>query len=210
MDIRIEQKSLSKQAYNKIKMLILNEGLKPGEKIIQEKVAEQLGISRIPLIQALHILQNERLIEYYPRKGFFVRKIFIKEFFDLLEVRGSMESLAVERIIEKLDEAIMQKMINFKNDFISAFERNDVKKYLELDKQFHYYLIENAGNSYLTDINNTFNIQLLIYTKEFKTYISISIEHHKKIIDSIIERDVGKASNTIIEHVEKVKKRFKK
>jgi DNA-binding GntR family transcriptional regulator len=210
MDIRIEQKSLSNQAYNKIKMLILDESLKPGEKIIQEKVAEQLGISKIPLIQALHVLQNERLIEYYPRKGFFVREISTKEFFDLLEVRGSMETLAVERIIEKLDKAIVQKLINFKNDFISAFEKKDVKKYLELNKQFHYYMIETAGNSYLIDINNTFNILLLSYTKEFRTDISLSIEYYKNIIDSIIERDVEKASNMVVEHLEKVKEGFRK
>ena len=80
MDIKIEQKNLSHEAYNKIKLLILDNVLKSGEKIIQEKMAQKLGISRIPLIQALTILQKERLIEYNPRKGFTVRKISTKEF----------------------------------------------------------------------------------------------------------------------------------
>ena len=202
MNTKINQKSQSNQAYNKIKLLILENKLKPGEKIIQQKIAQELGISVIPIIQALSVLQNERLIEYYPRKGFFVRKISNKEFYDLIEMRGYLESLAVEKISENLNELIKEQLLNFKVNFEHYFKKNDNKKYFELDKKFHYYLIEASGNSYLIDINNAFNILLLCYTKGFRTKIEVSVEHHRKIIDAILNREPEKAMNLIKEHTE--------
>ncbi|MCL4385251.1 MAG: GntR family transcriptional regulator, partial [Cyanobacteria bacterium] len=189
-------------AYKKIKTLILNDILKNGEKIVQEKMAKKLGISKIPIIQALTILQNERLIEYYPRRGFFVRELTYKEFIEILDIRRILESLAIKKIIENLNEQIKSKLLEFLDGFELYNKTKKYKKYYDLDKKFHYYLIEASNNSYLININDTFNILLLCYTKGFKTDINISIEHHRKIIDAILNKETEKAINLIKEHTE--------
>ncbi|MGM0367227.1 MAG: GntR family transcriptional regulator [Actinomycetota bacterium] len=205
---KINQKNLSEQAYNKIKLLILDDLLKPGEKIIQEKMAERLGISKIPLIQALSVLRNERLIEYHPRKGFFVRKISKQEFYELLEIRGSFESLAVEKISENLNNSIKDRLLDFKQKFEQAVKDKNPSEYFEIDKKFHIYLLEASGNSYLKHINNSFNILLLSYTKGFKTKLKESLAYHNRIIEEILKNHPNKASTLIIEHLEAVKKYF--
>jgi len=86
--------------------------------------------------------------------------------------------------------------------------KNDTKKYFNLDKKFHYYLIKTSGNSYLPHINNSFNILLLTYTKEFRTKIEESMSYHRKIIESIINKEPEKASMLIIGHLNAVKKYF--
>lgn len=202
MGLKIYQKNLGDYAYNKIKQLILKDVLKNGEKIVQEKMAQKLGISKIPIIQALSVLQNERLIEYYPRRGFFVRELSYKEFSYILDIRRTLESLAVKKIIHNLNDSINYKLIEFLKDFELYSKIKNHKKYFELDKKFHYYLIEASGNSYLIDINNAFNILLLCYTKGFRTKIEVSIEHHRKIIDAILNRESDKAMNLIKEHTE--------
>ena len=93
MDLKINQQSLSHEAYNKIKQMILDDVMKSGEKIYQEKMAEKLGISKIPLIQAMSILQKERLLKYTTGKGFSVRKISTAEFHELLDVMGPLKDL---------------------------------------------------------------------------------------------------------------------
>ncbi|MCL4385250.1 MAG: GntR family transcriptional regulator [Actinobacteria bacterium] len=199
--IKLIQDKQSNQAYQKIKLLILENKLKPGEKIIQYKLAQTLNISLTPIIQALSILQNEKLIDYLPRKGFFVRKISDKEFYDLLEIRSFLESLAIEKISENINDSIRNQLLKFKKKFILLFEKNKLDKYFELDKKFHYYLIEASNNSYLININNTFNILLLCYTMGLINKINISIEHHKNIIDAILNNEKDRAISLIIEHL---------
>jgi DNA-binding GntR family transcriptional regulator len=171
-------------------------------------MAQKLGISKIPIIQALSVLQNERLIEYYPRRGFFVRELSYKKFSDILDIRRVLESFAIKKIIHNLNDSIKYKLIEFLKDFELYSKIKNHKKYFELDKKFHYYLIEASGNSYLIDINNTFNILLLCYTKGFRTKIEVSIEHHRKIIDAILNRESEKATSLLIVHLEKIKDYF--
>ncbi|MHB1253513.1 MAG: GntR family transcriptional regulator [Candidatus Humimicrobiaceae bacterium] len=200
LNIKSSKKGPGSQAYKKIKLLIIENILKPGNKIIQQKIAGELGISIGMVIQALSLLQNERLVEYLPRRGFFVRNISKKEFSDLLEVRSVLESLAVENLSKNLNEAIKNQLLDFLNKFEAAYKNNDMEGYAELDKKFHYFLIEASGNAYLTDIMNSFNILLLGYIKGFKTEVKISNEHHKQIINLIINGEDEKASAIMNEH----------
>ncbi len=205
MGIKITQSNLSDQAYNKIKQLILDGVLKPGEKIIQEKMAKKLGISKILLIQALSVIQKERLLEYQDRKGFFVRKISLNEYFDLLKIRRALECLAVEGLIENLNENIKKELIYFLEGFKKYSKMKNEKKYYELDKKFHYYVNENSGNSYLKHINNSFNIYLLTFTKGFRTNIELSSYYHEKIIQMILSKKTDEAVNIVKEHIDNKK-----
>lgn len=208
MDLKINQQSLSFEAYNKIKLMILNDVLKSGEKIYQEKMAERLGISKIPLIQALSILQKERLLKYTTGKGFSVRKISTPEFLELLDVRGALEGLAVKKIAQNLNEDIKKQLLSFLSDFEKSFKENNLIKYAELDKKFHFYIFETSKNSYLPHINDSFNILILVYTKGFKSNLIESMKDHGDIINAIIEGKGKKAAALIEQHFEKVKKYF--
>ena len=208
MELKIDQKKLSYVAYKKIKLLILQDMLKSSEKIIQEKMAQKLGISRTPILQALSVLQNERLIEYSPRKGFTVRKISNKEFHELLELRGALEGFAVKRIALNLDDGIKKQLLSYLNDFEKYFKENNIPKYSETDKNFHFFIIESCGNSYLPHINDSFNILLLIYTKGFKVKLDVSIKTHRKIIEAIINKKGDEAAQLMEDHFETVKDYF--
>ena len=208
MDLKINQQSLSFEAYNKIKLMVLNDVLKSGEKIYQEKMAEKLGISKIPLIQALSILQKERLIKYTTGKGFSVRKISTTEFLELLDVRGALEGLAVKKIAQNINEDIKKQLLSFLSDFEKYHDENNMLKYAEEDKKFHFYIFETSKNSYLPHINDSFNILILVYTKGFKSNLIESMKDHRDIINAIIEGKGKKAAALIEQHFEKVKKYF--
>jgi len=205
MDLKIKQSNLSTEAYNKIKLLILNGKLKSGEKIIQEKMAEKLGISKIPLISALSVLQKERLLTYVPGKGFCVRKIPLDEFHDLLDLRGVLEGLAAKKMAESITQSNKETLLSFLDSFIKHESDNNVNRYAEADKKFHFYIIESCENAYLQHINNSFNILILIYSKGFRSNMKESTMDHKKIIKCIIDGDGVGASNLLIEHFEKAK-----
>jgi len=205
MDLKINQKNLSEEAYKKIKLLILQNELKSGEKIIQEKMAQLLGISKIPLIQALSVLEKERLIQYNPRKGFTVRIISTKEFHDLLEIRGIMEGLAAKRLANNLTEKIKTRLFAFYKEFEKYSKEENIYKYSESDKNFHFFILESSDNSYLSHINNSFNILILVYTKGFKVKLDVSLKAHKQIIDAIVNGNGIEASRLMEEHFEVAK-----
>jgi len=206
MGLKIEQNNLSSHAYNKIKLLILNNNLKPGEKIIQDKMAKKLGISKIPLLQALSILCNENLIDYKNRRGFYVRKIQKSEYINLIDIRSALESLAVEEVINNFNDEIQKNLLKFLEDFNKYVKIKDKRKYYEVDKKFHYFIIDKSNNYYLKQINNSFNILLLTFEESFRTEISASYEDHKNIIQSIIDKDKEKAKALISKHIENKKK----
>ena len=205
MDIKIQQNNLCDYAYNRIKTLIINDALKSGEKVVQEKMAERLGMSKIPIIQALTLLQNERLIEYIPRRGFFVKELSNKEFIEILDIRSKLEGLAVEIIIKNLSNSFAAKLTEILKKFEFYRSILDQKKYFELDKKFHYLLIDASKNYYLININNTFNILLLCFTRGFRTKIDDSIELHRRIINAILSKETEKAVSLIKEHTERKK-----
>ena len=66
-------KSLDQKVYDRLKSMILERRLLPGEKIFQDKLAQELGVSRTPLVNALKILENEKLVSSKPRRGYYVR-----------------------------------------------------------------------------------------------------------------------------------------
>ncbi len=205
MTIGIRYPNLCGIAYKKIKSMILDNTLKTGEKILQEKMAKRLGISKIPLIQALTILENERLIRSYPRKGFYVRKISKNELKDILDIRAILEVLSVSNLAKSADGKDKKKLLKFLNDFESAYKIRDTRKYHELDRKFHYFLFESSNNDLLININDTFNILLLTYLKGFFIDIDNSHKQHKDIINAVINNDPPKAVSAVEQHMNQVK-----
>jgi DNA-binding GntR family transcriptional regulator len=205
---KIEHNSLSEKAYKTIKYFIIENSLKPGEKIIQEKMAEQLGISKIPLIQALTLLSNEGLLEKLPRKGFYVRKFSKAEINNIFDIRSALEVLSVSIMTENLTPEIKKILKDFLKDFESSYEKKSGKKYYDLDVKFHSFLIKSSNNELLENIFENFNILLICYTRGFVLAIHDSFKQHKNLINAILKQDKITAEAAIREHITKVKEKF--
>jgi len=85
-------------AYNQIKKLIIEKKIQPGEKINQNALAKQLKISRTPIVKALHKLETQGLVDNIPDKGFYVHKLSILEWFDLIVLREALDRIVINEI----------------------------------------------------------------------------------------------------------------
>lgn len=200
--VKIEQLSLNEIAYNMIKELILNNSLKPGSKIKQEEMAQQLGISRAPLRLSLTRLEAEGLVITYPRRGFFVRNIAKQELREVLEIRTYIEVISIELLIDNFNEEIKSKLLQFLKEFESAYNNKNDKKYFEIDRRFHHYLIEATNNKALERISILSNIQVSRYL--IQVDLEASLNDHRELIDSIINNKLQKASEIIKRHLKRV------
>jgi DNA-binding GntR family transcriptional regulator len=207
---KISNNTLSELAYKKIKELIIVNVLKPGDKISQEKVANDLGISKIPLIQALTLLSKEGLIQKLPRKGFFVKNFSKKELDDIFAVRSVFEMLGVSSLIDELSAEAEEKLKEFISEFKHYYDQKKSREYYDLDVKFHYFLIESSKNKIIMNLNEEFNILLLCFTKGWVLDWDTSINQHDEIINSILIKEKDKAEHAIRNHIHTLKEEFNK
>jgi len=153
-----EHENLDQKAYTLIKEMIIDRQLLPGDKIRQEQLAHELGISRTPLVSALKYLEREKLVEARPRRGFFVRYFSKTEMISIFELREVLEGLAARRAATYATREDIRKL----NGFFSQFEKGrgveDIKSYAREDRQFHNFVTEIGSKEFLKSILQSYNI----------------------------------------------------
>jgi DNA-binding GntR family transcriptional regulator len=137
----IQHTDLSIPVYNKLKEMIIKSELKPGEKLLQEKLAARLGVSRTPLLKALQMLEYDFLVESIPRRGMFVKKLSTEEMCDIYDVREGIESVAVRLVSERINEKQLRQLKNIWKPFVNN-THIDMEKYRKADDGFHALLLE--------------------------------------------------------------------
>lgn len=203
MDISpIEYTDLSFLAYERIKEMILQGKLQPGEKLYQEKLAAKLGISRMPLHKAFQMLEDEFFLESKPRRGFFVRKTDIREIIEAFECREGLEGIAARRAALNMSEEQIYELKELVKPFIYA--RNiDMMNYQRNDQIFHEMIIQASNNSVLQKLNNIGNVLIRTFPKGIILPVAESVRDHLNIIKAISQRNPDEAEKLIRNHSKK-------
>lgn len=116
--------------------------LSPGTRITQEEIAEQMNISRLPVLQALRILKNDGFVEDAPGRGLQVTALNIEWIDKLYEVRGALDSLAAKLAAQK--KCVIDQMLIKNGRAIT--EKSDVKAMIDADMAFHNAIYEASEN----------------------------------------------------------------
>ena len=116
--ILIEQpQPMRKQVYTHLRDQILNHMIEPSSRLVEAQIAKEIGISRTPVREALHLLEKDGFIESVPRVGYYVRKLALDELDEIFEIRLVNERLVCRWAIERMDDASRR-----------ALERNIARK----------------------------------------------------------------------------------
>ncbi len=198
----IEHVDLSQPVYERLKRMILSQELKPGDKIVQEKIAEQLGVSRTPLLKALQALENEYLVESVPRRGMFVRKLDIKEMIDVYHCREAIEGMAARILASKRDHQAVKKLRNCFESYTKADKINE-KRYAKSDEVFHKLMVQLTGNKPLDKIYFFGNIYSKVVDLGLVRAPEETLEEHFDIIEAITSGDVEQAEYKARKHIQK-------
>ncbi len=185
--------NLDQKAYNQLKSMILDQNLKSGSKIYQEKLAVDLGISRTPLVNALKKLEQERLITAIPRKGFYIREFSKDEMINIFELREVLEGLAARRASLRISGSQIKKL----NDLFTGLKTSEAsgsyEKYAKADRRFHLFLIKLGGDDLLFNIIETYSVITFSYLVKFRGGLvrppKETLPEHLAIIDAIINKD---------------------
>lgn len=212
-NLEINYENLDQKVYQVVKKLIEDRKLLPGEKIPQEKLAKELGISRTPLISALKFLEHEKLVEAKPRRGFFVRLFTIEEMISIFEIREVLEGLSARRAAKQITPKETTILRQIFSDFIGVENITDFQAYSKADKQFHMFIAEIGAREFLTTILQTLNIISLAYQNITSEGLirepNKTIKDHIKILDAICDHDHQEAEQSMRDHLAKTIKQLK-
>lgn len=192
--------------FNTLRNAILKGELEPGEKLMEKKLSEKLGVSRTPIREAIRKLELEGLVVMTPRKSAEVASITEEDLTDVLEVRRVLESLAIDLACKNITNDIIAELEANLVRFNAAIKKNDITEIATTDVEFHETIYKSTGNRRLIQILNNLREQMyryrLEYIKDRQTRDNLVIEHGR-IIDALRERDKEKGKKAILNHIEK-------
>jgi len=190
--------------FQTLRQAILREDLAPGERLMEIPLANKLGVSRTPLREAIRMLEQEGLVVMIPRRGAQVAGISEKSLRDVLEVRKSLEKLAVELACERMTEENMKEMNRAEEAFSAAVHEGDALRIAETDEQFHDVIYNSTGNTKLVQLLNNLREQMYRYRlehiKDEKSRLSL-LEEHQRMMTALRSRDVELAKKAAGEHI---------
>ena len=190
--------------FQTLRQAILREDLAPGERLMEIPLANKLGVSRTPLREAIRMLEQEGLVVMIPRRGAQVAGISEKSLRDVLEVRKSLEKLAVELACERMTEEDMKEMNRAEKAFSAAVHEGDALRIAETDEQFHDVIYNSTGNTKLVQLLNNLREQMYRYRlehiKDEKSRLSL-LEEHQRMMTALRSRDVELAKKAAGEHI---------
>ena len=188
---------------------IIKGNLKPGERLLEIHLADRLGVSRTPIREAIRMLELEGLVTMVPRKGAEVARISKQDLRDVLEVRKSLDALAVSLACRRITDEERAALEEAENDFESAAGTKVVTAIAEADVRFHDVILRSSKNNRLIQmVNNLAEIVYryrLEYIKDLRNHAGL-IEEHRKIMQYIYEGDIINACSVSEMHIDNQEK----
>jgi DNA-binding GntR family transcriptional regulator len=138
--------NLSARVYQQIKHLILCNDVMPGQKLHHQELSERLGVSRTPVREALTRLVQEGYVSFLPNRGFTCKEIGMQEAEELYELREAVEAFAVEKAIENLTPAALDRLRKKIELYGKDVENRFTRERLMYDQEVHLEIADLAGN----------------------------------------------------------------
>ena len=196
---------LREQVIAALRQAILDFNLKPGQRLVERELIEQLGVSRTTIREALRELTSEGLVTVVPQKGAVVATPTLDDAIDLYEVRAALESLVVQRFVERATDAQVERLKAAVERFHDETIRTaDIRQILAAKDLFYVVLIEGAASSALQQLLEGIQarVQVLRATslsEEGRTFAAV--RELRAVVDAIAQRDAPLAARLTAEHI---------
>lgn len=197
--------SLRARVYGALREDILNGKYKPGENLIELRIAEELNVSRTPVREAVRQLELEGLVESIPNKGVIVKGISKKDIEDIYRIRKVLEGLAARWAVEKITDEDVENLQEVYDLMEFYTMKNDVNQISKLNTRFHEIIFNATKSSIMQHI-----------LKDFQFYVKWArheslctpgrkeeaLREHNDILQAFKKRDADEAEKFLTIHVE--------
>lgn len=187
-----------------IRSRIIGRVYEPGQRLTEEGLAAEFGISRVPIREALRLLVAEGFISMKPNWGVFVAELSAEEGAHLLEVRAVLEPLAASRAAMQRTPEQLERMRSLLKQGASAVEAGDRVRTAELNGAFHELLAHASGNTALAGLIRQLRNKInWVYAADVPTRAGDSWREHEDLVDAIEAGNAARAEAIVRLHVDR-------
>jgi DNA-binding GntR family transcriptional regulator len=208
---KMEHLVLKEKAYRIIKEKLLRLEFEPGSRIREDRLAQEISMSRTPVREAINRLTAEGFIKNIPRRGLFFVKIETEEIKELLDVRQALEILAVEKCIEKISPEQLKNLEKVFEEIERSLKAGNYIHCNELDSKFHREITKISGNKKLIDFCSDIEDYMYIArAQEKETHTrkknKCALQEHRLILDCIKNKDQFGAQKAMLINIMSMKR----
>lgn len=202
--IRSERRRLADEVYDQLMSAILSGDIGPEDRLVQERLAAEMDISRTPVREALIRLEQEGVLATSPRGGFALHRIDTGEIRELYQARAAVESQAA-RILAHQNDPMKNAALRATIARAEKITDPSVEGYFNANRTIHRRFVELVDNRYLLEMfDNIWNrgIAFRLFAAIEKVDLSKSLGDHMALVDAIETGDKTRALDAFIEHIQ--------
>lgn len=196
--------ALYQEVAERLRQRIFTHELKPGTWVDEQALAEEYGISRTPLREALKVLAAEGLVTLKPRRGCYVNQVSETDLDEIFGVMSLLESEAARLAAEKAGPADLASLRALHDELERAAAARDINRFFEANQAFHRKVQDVAGNGWLTHVVEDLR-KMIKLSRHHSLFgdgrLEQSLEEHRALVAALLARDADTAGQRMREHI---------
>lgn len=200
----MKEGSRNRVAYSRLKDALVTLVYRPGEYLNTAQVMERFGLGRTPVIQALHRLSTEGLVQIIPRKGAVAAPLSINDALELIDVRLVNEMLCMRLAAVSIRKSEIRELESLARAFEKAAAKGDVQLLTNTDRLFHERIATASRNEMLKDILDVLHARSQRFwaiSLSTEGHVAEVIAEHRAIIAALAGHDPESAAETVRAHI---------
>lgn len=207
--IRLEgYQPLRDMVFDVLMNAIMQGQLSPGERLLEVQLADEMGVSRTPVREAIRRLELEGFVVMVPRKGAYVAGLSVDDVESVYEIRTALETLAVRLAAQRMEADDYRQLDELALKMQATWQERNVDQWVELDAHFHELLYKFSRNERLVQMMSNIMEQLSRYRIISLANVEVrqnSLSEHQELIEALRRRDSEMAAAAAARHIENTK-----
>jgi len=200
---------LSQKVYRILKTEIVKRYLKPGTKLLEVKIAKQMGVSRTPIREAIRELAAEGFVKIIPNQGVIVSIASIEDTQEVLQIRSVLEGLAARLATKVINGEEIKELEKYIEQMEYYANKDNALAFSKIDVEFHELILNICGNNRLIQIRKNLSDQAHRYrirSLSIPGRLKHSLKEHQEIVKALKRKDSEQAGRLSQKHIENVLK----
>ncbi|NNG07650.1 MAG: GntR family transcriptional regulator [Desulfobacteraceae bacterium] len=199
-----ERKPLGHYVFENLKQAIVRGDFSPGNRLVESRIAEAMGISRTPVREAIHKLEREGLIKKLPQGGFYVLNLSREEIEETFGIRSVLESYAARLAAIKHQKEELEPLEEKIEAFQYFLNRGEMEALLKINTEFHGLLYAMSRSPKLVKMINDLQDQIYRFRRiilKIETMAKTSNDDHRQMLSAMKVRDADKVETLVRQHI---------
>lgn len=199
-----EKANLCQRVYDYVREEVMSLRLRPGEKITETMLVEELQISRTPIREGLRMLARDGMVTLYPNRFAAITVFSPKDIYDMGAIRVSLDVLGSRLAVFRGSNADFSRLERLAQACSAAMEQSNFRERAQMDSDFHLALMEISGNSYLYELQKELYTrvqmyQILQFSRSPQSHFGGA--SHSDIVEALFARDEARVISTVKSHL---------